>query len=127
MPILRTTLNHRLTTPNKLLEALAAGAPVVVSDTPGMGPIVLNDPDGPLGETCDPSDPSSIGVAIRRILELDSNEYLSLRRRCLRAAHGRWNWETEAEKLLALYADLARDLESGADRSSGQPHGRRHR
>ena len=118
MPILPTTLNHRLTTPNKLLEALATGAPVVVSDTPGMAPIVVNDPAGPLGETCDPSDPSSIGVAIRRILELDSNGYLNLRRRCLAAAHARWNWETEAQKLLALYADLARDIEAGTDRSS---------
>ena len=36
MPIQPTTLNHRLTTPNKLFEALAAGVPVVASDLPGM-------------------------------------------------------------------------------------------
>lgn len=106
MPIEPTTLSHRLATPNKLLEALAAGSPVVASDTPGMAPIVLDDPDAPLGETCDPTDPASIGEAIRRILDLDPAAYADLRRRCLKAAHERWNWETEAEKLVALYADV---------------------
>ena len=37
MPIQPSTLNHRLTTPNKLFEALAAGVPVVASDLPGHG------------------------------------------------------------------------------------------
>ena len=35
MPIQGDTLNHRLTTPNKLFEAMAAGVPAVVSDLPG--------------------------------------------------------------------------------------------
>ncbi len=106
MPIQASTLNHRLSTPNKLFESLASGTPVVVSDFPEMRPIVLGDLDGPLGETCSPSDPLSIGEAISRVLDLSPDAYADLRRRCLKAAHERWNWETESERLLGLYADL---------------------
>ena len=44
-----------------------------------------------------------------------------LRRRCLQAAHERWNWETESQRLLALYADLTR----AAARSRRRPPRRR--
>ena len=37
---------------------------------PGCAAIVAEDPDGPLGELCDPADPASIGAAIRTIVEL---------------------------------------------------------
>ncbi len=37
MPIQPTTLNHRLTTPTRLFDALGAGVPVVASDLPGDG------------------------------------------------------------------------------------------
>jgi len=110
MPIQRSTLNHYLSTPNKLFESLAAGVPVVVSDFPEMRRIVLADPDGPLGATCDPADPSSVARAILSILALPPDELGELRRHCLRAAHARYNWETEVSRLVALYGDLlARD------------------
>lgn len=106
MPIQAATLNHRLTTPNKVFECLAAGTPVVVCDFPEMRRIAVDDPDGPLGEACDPTDPTSIGEAICRILDLDPAASADLRRRCLKSARDRWNWETAAGKLVALYADL---------------------
>jgi glycosyltransferase involved in cell wall biosynthesis len=106
MPNQPTSANERLSTPNKLFENLATGIPVVTSDYPERRRIVVDDPDGPLGETCDPTDSTSIGEAIRRIVDLDPTAYADLRRRCLKAAHERWNWETEAEKLLALYPDV---------------------
>lgn len=107
MAIQASTLNHRLSTPNKLFEGLAAGLPVVVSDFPAMRGIVLDDPDGPLGAVCRPDDPADVARAIRAILELPPAAYEDLRRRCLRAAHERWSWETESARLVALYADLA--------------------
>jgi hypothetical protein len=96
MPIQASTLNHRLSSPNKLFESLATGLPVVVSDFIEMRRIVLEDPDGPLGAVCDPADPASVSRAIRSILELDEEARDALRARCLRAAHERWNWETES-------------------------------
>ncbi len=49
MAIQPTTLNHRYTTPNKLWEAIAAGVPVVASDLPGHGAVVLETGCGELG------------------------------------------------------------------------------
>ncbi len=109
MPIQRSTLNHYLSTPNKLFESLAAGVPVVVSDFPEMHRIVLTDPDAPLGATCDPADPADVARAIRSILDLPPDQRADLRRRCLRAAHERYNWETEVARLTGLYRDLVGD------------------
>jgi glycosyltransferase involved in cell wall biosynthesis len=107
MPIQASTLNHRLSSPNKLFESLATGLPVVVSDFIEMRRIVLDDPDGPLGAVCDPADPASVGAAIRSILDLSPDARDGLRARCLRASHERWNWETESARLVALYDSLA--------------------
>lgn len=101
-----STLNHYLSTPNKLFESLAAGTPVVASDFPELRRVVIDDPDGPLGELCDPADPASIAGAIRAVVDLDPTPGADLRVRCLAAAHARWNWEMESAKLVALYAEL---------------------
>jgi glycosyltransferase involved in cell wall biosynthesis len=118
MAIQASTLNHRLSSPNKLFESIATGLPVVVSDFLEMRRIVLDDPDGPLGAVCDPADPASIASAIRSILDLAPAELADLRARCLRAAHDRWNWETESAKLVALYASLA---DEAAAATAGTP------
>ncbi|HET9083686.1 MAG TPA: glycosyltransferase [Candidatus Limnocylindrales bacterium] len=101
-----STLNHRLSTPNKLFEALAAGVPVVVSDFPEMRRIVLDGAIGPLGEVCRPDDIADVARAILKIIDRSSEQRAALRQRCLDAAHERWNWETEAKGLLDLYAPM---------------------
>ncbi len=121
MPIQASTLNHRLSSPNKLFESLATGLPVVVSDFLEMRRIVLEDPDGPLGAVCDPADPSSVARAIRSILDLTEAERDALRARCLRAAHERWNWETESARLVALYDSLAREAAGSRKPSARAP------
>jgi hypothetical protein len=51
----------------------------------------------------------SIAGAIRSVSSLDPTARADLRRRCLAAAHARWNWETESVKLLELYRSLDAD------------------
>ncbi len=106
MALQPSTLNHYLSTPNKLFESLAAGVPVVASDFPDLRRVVVDNPEGPLGEVCDPGSPPAIAVAIRRVLEAPEDERRRLRARCLAAAHERWNWERESARLVALYARL---------------------
>jgi glycosyltransferase involved in cell wall biosynthesis len=110
MPIQPSTLNHRLSTPNKLFECMAAGVPVVVSDFQGMRRIVTGDPAGPIGVVCDPTRADSIAAAIRSLLDLDATDMEAYRARCLAAAHAHWNWETQAAGLVRLYEEMARDL-----------------
>lgn len=106
MAMPRASLNLYLSTPNKLFECLSAGTPVVVSDFPAVRAIVIGDPLGPLGATCDPSDAGDVARAIGAILNTDRASQVDLRRRCNTAAHERWNWETEAAKLIAAYEGL---------------------
>jgi glycosyltransferase involved in cell wall biosynthesis len=103
MPIQPSTLNHRLTTPNKLFEAMAAGVPVVASDLPGMAGIVRETGCGVL---CDPTSPAAIAAAIGAILDAPAPERAAFKERASAAAHGRYSWEAQVEILLAEYGRL---------------------
>jgi glycogen synthase len=103
MPIQPTTLNHRLTTPNKLFEAMAAGVPLVASDLPGMAGIVRETGCGLL---VDPTDPAAIAAACRRILEATPEERGQWRMRARQAAEATYNWEQQAGILLGEYGRL---------------------
>jgi len=110
--VLPSTLNHRISTPNKLFESIAAGVPVVGSDFAPIREILLGNPDGPLGAVCDPTDPVAVASAIFEILSLNANDRIALRRRCLNAAAAQWNWDAQAAKLVALYAGIERSPEA---------------
>ncbi|HEY8439660.1 MAG TPA: glycosyltransferase [Candidatus Limnocylindrales bacterium] len=103
MPIQPTTLNHQLTTPNKLFEAMAAATPVVASDLPGMAAIVNETGCGVL---CDPTRPAAIADAIRAILDAPPEARRAMADRAGHAADEIYNWETQAEALLAEYTRL---------------------
>ena len=103
MPIQPTTLNHRLTTPNKLFEAIAVGVPVVASDLPGMAPTVREVDAGLL---VDPTDPAAIAAACRALLDEPAEAAAERRRRILSAAHATYNWETQMSRLLDEYGRL---------------------
>ena len=104
--VLPSTLNHRISTPNKLFESIGAGVPVVASNFATMRDILLGDPDGPLGAVCDPTNPQEVATAIHSILSMSPIECAALRARCIRAAAARWNWEAQAASLTELYRSL---------------------
>lgn len=103
MPIQPTTLNHRLTTPTRLFDALGAGVPIVASDLPGMAAIVRATG---AGVVCDPADPMAIAAAIREILEAPPERRAAYRRASLAAGHGVYAWERQVEALLGVYRRL---------------------
>jgi glycosyltransferase involved in cell wall biosynthesis len=99
----KDTINNYLSTPNKFLEAMAAGVPSVVSDHPGMGPIAR---DTGCGIAVDPTDMPGVAAAIRAIVDGTPEERAAWRARALAAAHARYNWETQVETLLDEYGRL---------------------
>ena len=103
MAIQPTTLNHRLTTPTRLFDALGAGVPVVASDLPGMAAIVRETGAGVL---CDPTDPASIAGALRAVLDAPAERRQAFRAAALAAGRGPYAWERQVERLLAVYRDL---------------------
>ncbi|MEA2535952.1 MAG: hypothetical protein QOF11_186 [Chloroflexota bacterium] len=99
MPILPTTLNHRLTTPTRLFDALGAGVPVVASDLPGMAAIVRTTGAGVL---CDPADPGSIARAVREVLDAPPERRRAYREAALAAGRG-YAWEHQIEALVEVF------------------------
>jgi glycosyltransferase involved in cell wall biosynthesis len=102
MPIQPTTLNHRLTTPNKLFEAIAAGVPVVASDLPGMAGIIR---DTGCGDLVDPTDPAAIAAAFRDLLDPSAERQASLAEG-IRRARATYSWDRQMAVLLAEYSRL---------------------
>lgn len=102
--ILPTTDNHRYSVPNKIMEAIAAGTPVVASDLPGMAPIVH---DAGAGVLVDPSSVTAIAAGIRELLDEPPAERQARRRRIGAAAWDRYHWESQEGPLIELYHRLA--------------------
>ena len=100
IPIQPSTLNHRLTTPTRLFDAMGAGVPVVAADLPGMAGIVR---ETGIGVLVDPTSPVAIAAGIREILEAPPERRAAYRDACLAAARGPYAWERGVERLLALY------------------------
>jgi glycosyltransferase involved in cell wall biosynthesis len=96
--------------PLKLLEYMAAGLPVVVSDFGAMAALVREAACG----LCVPADdPEAHAEALARLLA-DPSAARSMGARGRGAVERRYSWEAEAARLLALYAELVST--SGATR-----------
>jgi glycosyltransferase involved in cell wall biosynthesis len=114
MAIQPTTLNHRLTTPTRLFDAMGAGVPVVASDLPGIAAIVRGTGCGVL---CDPTDPGAIAAALRDVLDGPPERRLAFREAALAAASGPYAWERQVARLLEVYAGVGVALRDPGTRS----------
>jgi glycosyltransferase involved in cell wall biosynthesis len=88
--------------PNKLFEYMYAGIPVIASDFPGFHAIVNSVKCGLL---VDPLDSKGIARAIEYVLT-HPEEAEQMGRRGREAVSRTFNWASEEDKLLALYASL---------------------
>ena len=83
-----------------LVEAMAAGLPVVASDIDGWREVVRHGIDGLL---VPPSDPAALAVAVRRVL--DDPALAAKLSAAGRERSERYRWETVAEEIEAAYRD----------------------
>jgi len=95
--------------PVKLFEYMAAGLPVVASNFPLWKEIVEGNR---CGITVDPLDPKAIAQAIEYLLT-HPEEARRMGENGRRAVEEKYNWEKEAEKLLALYKELVDSAKGG--------------
>jgi glycosyltransferase involved in cell wall biosynthesis len=98
-----TTLNHRYSTPQKVLEALAVGTPIVASDLPGTASIVSATGSGIL---VDPTNPAAVAAGIRALLDVPSSEARRRRSRIRAAGRRHYTWEAQEVALLSVYSRL---------------------
>ena len=99
-----TSLNQRLTTPNKIWESLTGGTPVIVGrESTTIREIVERDD---LGAVVDPTDAADFAKGLRAVLDAPPEERAARRARCLAVAQTRYNWETTS----AGYIELANRL-----------------
>lgn len=88
--------------PTKLFEYMSAGLPVIASDFPLWRQII---DEARCGFVVDAGDPAAIGKAITTLLQ-DPVASEAMGQRGRQAVLERYNWSTEADKLLKLYSRL---------------------
>lgn len=96
------TLNYQKAIPVKLIEYMAAGLPVVGSRF-GYIAAILNEEN--CGRLAEPGDPRSLAGEICALIE-NPGQALSYAQKGWDAFHGKYSWEREEEKLLAVYKQV---------------------
>ncbi len=96
--------NYDRAVPTKLIEAMAAGRPVVVSDLPRMAAIVRS---ARCGIVVTPDDPEAHAAAIRQLLE-HPDQAAQMGAAGRRAFLDHFAFEGQAAKLVGLYREVLR-------------------
>ena len=100
--VLHPTRRYLDAWPTKMFEYMSVGLPVIVSDFPLWRSIVE---DAGCGLLVDPLDTKAIADSMQWVLD-HPDEAEAMGRRGRVAVEKHYNWETEAEKLTALYKKL---------------------
>ena len=104
VPLPPTSVNQRLSTPNKFWEALAAGTPVVVvAGLELMERLVL---DADLGAVAASTEPSDLAIAITSVLDRLAADGPAWRERIAATSRERFSWPAAA----GAYRSRAREL-----------------
>ncbi len=93
-----------------LLEALASGLPVIVSDIEPFTEIITHKFNGLIAKK---DDVKSFADAIKTMLELSPNERGNLITRSLELVRSKFTHKVSAEKTLNVYEKVLRDFKSG--------------
>ena len=102
--------NQRFTMPNKFLEAMAAGTPIVLGpDLPTMEALLREEDLGRVAASMAPAD---IAAAIRSILDLPAAERDAWRSRIQAVAREHYSWPIAAE----AYSGLVRSVDASRAR-----------
>ncbi|HET8647710.1 MAG TPA: glycosyltransferase, partial [Vicinamibacteria bacterium] len=100
VPVLRTAMTERHTSPLKAFEAMAAGRPLVASDLPSSREILRQEETALL---VPPGDTAALAAALRRVLQ-DGALAARLARAAWREASA-FSWDARAARLRALFAE----------------------
>jgi glycosyltransferase involved in cell wall biosynthesis len=103
--VLQPTPNYKEAYPIKMFEYMAAGLPVIASDFPLWRRII---DEAGCGLLVDPLDPRAIARAMQWILD-NPKEAEAMGCRGKAAVAGRYNWDSQAVKLVGLYQRLLGD------------------
>lgn len=102
VPVRRTDMTLRHTSPLKAFEAMAAGRPIVASDLPSSREFLRH---GENAWLVAPDDPAALAHGLRRLLDDDA-----LAERVARAAFAdavSFSWDARARRLLEVFAETA--------------------
>ncbi len=94
------SLNNRSSLPNKLFEAVAAGVPVVATNTAAVARMVRR---FELGLVCESNDPALIAAALRDILQPERQAFFRAR---VTAAQAALSWQGAAARLCDVYREI---------------------
>lgn len=90
------------------LEAMAAGTPLVVADTGGLGEIVTHEVNG---LKCYPESPTSLADQVSRLLE-DEDLGARLKRAGVSLVRGSYTWSEIAKKTKNIYREVLEEYDA---------------